>query len=495
MQLLDPVDSTAEDQRPTILETEPNDRASEAQVLLPGSALLGASSRRGDSDWFRLELPAERELRVKVIPDPTLDVTLSLHGAKGERTLRRIHNGKKGDPEVISNVVMEGTGLIRVKSKRGTGAYRLLLTALPVAESSEREPNGSIRNATPLTVGSEIRGFANNDEDRDLFVITPTAEAPQGPWLLEATGVEGASLRMTVFRTTRSEGSHVRLSPDQPVIVPGIAPADSKHPVHVSVRCTSGFNVDTPYSLRLLTDPSALESLPEPNNSRSTSGKLKMDVPMPGAIQWAGDLDSWTLLDVPEGVLRIEASGIPGMRLKLRVLGAEDAPLGESISPRPGAPVTIPNVSGAGIPLFIQVSALDDLFDARQIFTLEATWRDSAGEEREPNNSVEAPDPSPLGTAMARRGFLASSNDRDVYRYRHDGKPALLILRLRAPPNLPASVRLLDRSGQEIAATGLVPPGNARTLTQYFEPGDYYVEVRGGDGYHAEAPYTIALLP
>jgi len=300
---------------------------------------------------------------------------------------------------------------------------------------------------------------------------------------------------MTLFRTQLSAGSSLRLDSEQEVLAMGVGPSSANEPVHVAIRCTRGFNVDTPYSIRLLPGTPEANTVPEPNDTRTTAGTLTLETPSRGAIQWKGDADAWKVENVPEGVLRVEATGIPGLRLRIQALGKDDELLGDAVSPRVGDPVALPNLTTSQGPLLVKISAMENGFDPLQHFSLDASWRDSAGEEMEPNDSFESPDPSPLGSAIARRGFLGSSTDRDDYRYHHKGKPGLLVLRLRAPPNLPASARLLNHAGEEIAGTGTVAPGNARTLTQYFEPGDYYVEVRGGEGFHAEAPYSVSLLP
>jgi uncharacterized caspase-like protein len=157
---------------------EPNNGMASAAPLTPGGEILFNILPRGDLDWFRVESPAQGELRVEIDEGPD---NLDLHYRVWTADRQLIHDWiapyrKGGLTEGFADLPKAGSYFIEVSdgySDDRSIRHAVLRTQLTPTEDP-LEPNNSYGAARPLTIGQPHKAYILPRGDVDWY----TLEAP-----------------------------------------------------------------------------------------------------------------------------------------------------------------------------------------------------------------------------------------------------------------------------------------------------------------------------
>lgn len=168
-------------------EYEPNDERDKATELPANSYREGFISPRGDVDYFKLVADGPSLAKVQITGVEKVDLMLSLVtvGADGKEELSlKANEGAVKEPERLNNVSCDKVCFFRVEAaarkvggkwvkddENADQAYRISSDVTPDDGSEEREPNGAVPTATPLSLGRPVRGTVFPKKDVDYFSI------------------------------------------------------------------------------------------------------------------------------------------------------------------------------------------------------------------------------------------------------------------------------------------------------------------------------------
>lgn len=501
---LNPTDPLAQNPSgSTTDETEPNDNPKTAMIVAPHSSVRATIGSAKDVDWFRIEPGGRTQLRAELEGSESVDLELGLYDESGSKLWRQIDNFGKGNGETITNYVIEGPCLLKVRSKtKGSYqnvGYMLAVVTGPVDAALEIEPNGSGLKATPLPVGETLSGYVNNKDDLDVFGIQPQTSAPELRYTVEAEGIDGVRASLVVFRNHPKESARTPLRSDRTSRVTGIGPVTDSQPLYVAIQPHEGFHLSSRYQLKVteVPAPTAVTEL-EPNDALSIASELNVDDAGLGSIGWELDEDWFRIKSIPPGVARVDVTGTSDLTLRVRVYSGEHQLLGEFVSANPGGGVTIPSVTVGGSGLAVRINSQQpEEFRPDRTYGVRVSWRDGGGEEREPNDSVANAKNSPLDIGIRRMGYIGHAKDIDHFELVVDAqeKGEILTIRLHAPPQTPLVFSVLKQDGEEIVTSPQVPGGEERTVTHYFESGVYVVKVQpASDITTPESSYSLSVL-
>ena len=169
-------------------ELEPNDEPSRATDLPANSYRDGFISPKGDVDYYRLITPGPSIVKLQLSGVDKVDLQLSivrpLEGNKPEEVILKTNEGSTREPEQLNDVACDGVCFVRVETvakkvdgkwvredENGDQSYRLNTIVVPDDGSEEREPNNAATSATPVKLGSVIRGTVYPKKDLDYFQL------------------------------------------------------------------------------------------------------------------------------------------------------------------------------------------------------------------------------------------------------------------------------------------------------------------------------------
>ncbi|HYO51642.1 ABC transporter substrate-binding protein [Archangium sp.] len=366
-------------------EKEPNERPEQALTLgrdSTVSASLSADPSKPDEDWYRLAPGNPRVADVSVSGIPGGDVVLEVYDAPGVRAVG-INSGGDGKPERFPNLYVEHERWVRVASvRKGTGgAYTLELRYHPPEDGVEREPNDRAVDATPLRLGQAVAGFLGHAGDEDWYRLelpepsggTPPAPAPAP-------------------------------TPSDPA---GAAP-DPQQPTEGQPPAPEGTGTEP---------PGASETAPAPPPG---PGGFQTPVPVPGQ----GDLQTAAPEEPPMVALKIELSGIEGVRPELSVLSAAEAPLFVTPKGKEGEGFSLRNIGVRASDRVVYVVVKSGWagtgkdakrgFNSEKAYTLTVSLEEAgANAELEPNDELYKATPLPV--SGYKEGFLSPKGDMDNF--------------------------------------------------------------------------------
>jgi hypothetical protein len=479
-------------------ELEPNDSRAEAMALVPGQSVRGALSGARDADHFVLALPpGEWLLTAELRPSAAGDPRLALLDSSQSGVLRLVDNEQDGGSEQIAGFVVSGTALLRVDRARRAAKgpdfeYTLDIATAPVPEDDEREPNGNSAKARPLAPGSAVRGTLNTPDDRDTFRIDPGDGRPLS---VRAVGAAGAKAELLIERG--GAALRVELQGDTPTVVPGVAASDAKAKVFISVEARGKAAPSEPYRLEVAAMDAEPGQDPEPNDGREGAVPLELDSDGAGRLGHRGDRDWFLVTGAPAGVLHLEATSDDARITLLVEPPTPGAVVAQASAAAVGEAAAIANLPCDGErPVYLHIRAEDDpALPVR--YRLRASWRDAGGEEREPNDAQGAEGITPVTLGASVRAYVGWPGDVDRFPLDLSEQPSgrILTLRIHAPADVPLTLRVVDATEAEVA-TLAVAPGDERTLTHFFRPGVYALEVRAQDpSKSSDAPYQLTVPP
>lgn len=370
------VDAGAPDAGPAALtEKEPNDRPEQALAITGSSIVTGqlsADPSHPDEDWYRLSANAPTTVDLSVSGIPGSDVVLEVDDADKNR-LVTVNSAAEGKPERLPNLGLRATLLVKVSSaKRGAGgAYTLTALFRPVTPGVESEPNDRAADSNLVPLGESISGYIGhaNDEDWYRFEIAPETDA----------GTEAAAPANEADASTATAGGE----PDA-----GAAPL-------VTWTADAGGAADG------------------------------------GTAIAAQAQDAGTqVAEAPGTALKLQLTGVEGVRLEVQVLSAAEAPLFSAKGSQEGEPLTLRNVGVRANDRVIYVVVKSAWagpgkgeqrrgYNPDKPYTLTVT-QEEAGANAEMESNDDLQHATPLPQRGYREGFLSPKTDVDYYVLRAD---------------------------------------------------------------------------
>jgi hypothetical protein len=389
-------------------EVEPNDRPEQSMAIGESTdvtASLSSTPAKPDEDWYLLFADRPRAADVSVSGIPGTVVLLEAYDETRTR-LAAVSAEGEGQPARFPNLTMRGKLLLRVSSARkgGGGAYTLAIRYGEPKPGMELEPNDRHADATELQPQNDVwtvQGLHGSPGDEDHFRIVLEAAPDAGP---AEAAVADAGTGTTVA-----------------------APSPPPEPPR-----EEGFPTQPP-----------------------PLGTARVELIDAGVVA----------TEPPRIALRIEVSGVGGVRPEVQVLSEAEAVLFTARGTE-GQPLSQRNVAVRAADRIIDVvvkSAWTGTgkearrgFDAEHPYTLTVS-REAAGAnaEYEPNDDIAHATPLPLDGY--REGFLTPKTDVDYYvvrppqpslvRFELSGVEKLdLMLSVVEPGAKPGTDKVLQRS-------------------------------------------------
>jgi hypothetical protein len=178
-------------------ELEPNDDLARATPLTPNGFREGFISPKTDVDYFVLRTQEPVLARFQLSGVERVDLALELVRPKqggGVETVIRANDGEIKEPEYLNNIACSGECFVKVEGalKKVDGKwvrdyenaeqpYRLHVAVIPDTGAEEREPNGTVDTATPLTLGRAMRGTIQPKKDVDYYRLDLTGRPARTP--------------------------------------------------------------------------------------------------------------------------------------------------------------------------------------------------------------------------------------------------------------------------------------------------------------------------
>jgi hypothetical protein len=408
-------------------EVEPNDRPEQSMAIGEStdvSASLSSTPAKPDEDWYLLFADRPRTVDATVSGIPGTVVLLEAYDETRTR-LAAVSAEAEGQPARFPNLTVRGKLLLRVSAARkgGGGAYTLSIRYGEPKPGTEIEPNDRHVDATEIQPQGDvwtIQGLYGSPGDEDHFRIVLDGSGDAGP-----AGVDGGLAGAAVD----GGGSPVAAAPPEtgaPVAAVPSQPSQPPEPAH-----EQGFPTQPPPLGGVRAEVDAGVAAPEP----------------------------------PRIALRIELSGVPGVRPELQLLSEAEATLFTARGTE-GQPLSQRNVGVRATDRVIDVVVKSAWtgsgkearrgFDPEHPYTLTVS-REAAGAnaEYEPNDDLAHATPLPLDGY--REGFLTPKTDVDYYvvrppqpslvRFELSGVEKLdLVLSVVEPGAKPGTEKVLQRS-------------------------------------------------
>jgi hypothetical protein len=247
----------------------------------------------------------------------------------------------------------------------------------------------------------------------------------------------------------------------------------------------------------------------EPNNDRRRAGMLRLKEPRTGYIGWSQDSDWYelSLEDIPnDHLLRVDVSGVPNMRLGLRVLNKSQRDragrrglvvVPENRVPWPkGQNMTVRDIAiePDQLPYYAVVEPLrKGPGNARESYRIEFhTLAPSTPHEHEPN--WRPSNATPLIAEQPVDGFLGHPTDWDVYRIDAES-PMVATIVVSGVPGADLQLEHVDVGGGVLKTVNDAPMGGLERMTLLpVGPKPVYVRVSSkAYGYNVDYGYGISV--
>ncbi len=375
--------------------------------------------------------------------------------------------------------------------------------------ADEIEPNDTDDAATPLPLGSMVRGKIDPDGDVDRYRID--VDKP-GALAVMVSGIDGVDLVLeiedpsgTVIAKSDRGGVRVKEGVPNLGVTPGryiavIRAAKKKSPSKSSKRNPEP-EVGKPapvYELTAQLVPPAANAEREPDEDRGTANDLIVADTGTGYLGWAGDVDTWKLsveaLSAKDAI-DIEVSAVEGVALSLEV----DDGLGQALltrkAPR-GAPLLVRGlvpVVPANAPPFHYLIVRGDRSNPETAYQLRVTAHVVATDaEIEPDDTPEKPFPMPADRTVVHATW--TPGDVDCFAIATASAARTIAATIDAPNELDLSAELRV-DGKSIATSNKGGKGVAESVSGAVPAsGHAVVCVRGVDpSATAEAGYDFTV--
>ncbi|MCI0572510.1 MAG: ABC transporter substrate-binding protein [Myxococcaceae bacterium] len=395
-------------------EQEPNGRPEQALAVAGDtdvSASLSADPTKPDEDWYALEPGQRPRVDVLVSGLPGGDVGLEVYDEDRNR-LVSVNSEGEGRPERLPNLHLTHRRFLKVfPARRGAGgSYTLQVRFADAPAGEEQEPNDRAVDANVVPLGTPVQGLMGHASDEDWYRLELPAQEPA-----PTASAGGATAPIP---GAAPEQATPPSRPETPTSIPGAAPTQS---------------ADAPA-------PEGQVPAPSPQG-----------VVLPAMAQVPGTAPAEA--EPPATPLRIELSGVPGVRYDLSILSAAEAPLFQ-VRGKEGEGLSLRNVGIRGTDRVVYVvvkSAWSGVgkaarrgYSADAPYTLTVSAEEAgANAELEPNDELAK---ATLLTAGAHRdGFLVPKTDVDYYELRTAG-PVLADFHLSGVERLDLTLSVVERT-------------------------------------------------
>ncbi len=457
-----------------LTEQEPNDRPDQALDLTRNSTVsaeLTAQPNKADEDWYRLAPASPRIVEVSVSGLPGGDITFEVYDRDRNR-LVGVNSEGEGKPERFPNLYVDGERFIRVvPARKGVGgAYTLDVRMRVPEDGEEREPNDRAVDAVDLPLGQTVSAYLGHAGDEDWYRIELPDPAPPPSEGGGASGGGGASPSVPQDMGGSEDSAPGRdgagpgtpqglggtgrgeLEPGQtesgglgaqqgldgigaggPVAQPGQGGGGS------GLIAQHGNSAESPD----LDDEAPYGAAARRSQEGNTHGQGDEDTPSPtlegtfagsepppvgsaavgAAIARALGASPPVPPEPPSVALKIELTGVDGVRPELSVLSAAEAPL-FTVRGKEGETLSLRNIGVRAndrvVYVVVKTSWAGTGKDARRTFnatmpyTLTVSQEEAgASAELEPNDELHKA--TPLTAGGYRQGFLAPKGDVDYF--------------------------------------------------------------------------------
>ncbi|AGC46679.1 hypothetical protein MYSTI_05400 [Myxococcus stipitatus DSM 14675] len=389
-----------------LTEQEPNERPEQALTLTRDSTVtadLSAQPNKVDEDWYRLAPSSPRMVDVTVSGLPGGDITLEVHDRDRNR-LASINSEGEGKPERFPNLYVETERWLRVApARKGVGgAYTLTVTMRAANDGEEHEPNDRAVDAVGLPLGQTVTAYLGHAGDEDWYRVElpePTVPSPDTASPDASVAPEGAE---GVAPAPGTEGS----APQGAAAPAQGTPPSSPSPAPENAAATG----------------TGEEATAPPSPTGTFGGG---EPPPAGTETVAMTPDSGTALppEPPSVALKIELSGVEGVRPEVSVLSAAEAPL-FSLRGKEGEALSLRNIGvrATDRTVFVVVKGgwtgtgkeARRTFNSSAPYTLTVTQEEAgANAELEPNDELHKA--TSLTAGSYREGFISPKGDVDHF--------------------------------------------------------------------------------
>jgi len=454
-------------------ETEPNDRAADANSLPLGQPISGFIGHSADEDWYRYELAP---------PDSGPGALARAEDAGGPGATGGLAPGPAGGPAPV------------------TGGGPARSSAGGLAPVTAGEP-------PPLTA--------------DAGVTQPAAE-PRIALRIELTAVEGVRFELQVLSEAQASLFQARSKDGEGLSLRNVGVRAADRIVYVVVKsgwsgtgkeARRGYNPQKPYTLTVSREEAGANAELEPNDEISKATPLPLDGYREGFISPKGDVDYYVLRTDQPVLAKFHLSGVERLDLVLSVVKPSEDGKGEQVLLRANdggvkEPEILNNVYCPGL-CWVKVEGalrkvdgklVRDYENSEQPYRLTvSTVPDNGTEEREPNNTPQTATPIALNRPI--RGTIHPKKDVDYFRLDLTGRPVKTAIKASVTGVLKLHVGLylhrLEEDGKlSLVQTADRAKGDAPEIIHYSaEPGVYLVEVRDSKNRESnfQDPYQLTV--
>jgi hypothetical protein len=478
-----------------VREREPNDDRSAAQEIPPEQPVEGSLRESGrDVDWYRVKVIQEGKiLRISLTGVSDLDLTLEAFSEEGKR-LVKVNNTREGGGEVLVNLTVEAaTYYFRVKDARSKGSakgrYHVRYELREREDGEEAEPNWKRELATPLALDAEAVGYLGWHTDDDWYRVELGHLSTATRVRLEFDGVDNvrAGIEVRDEKGALIQQRWGRLG--QSIVLPNLAIQGSTS-IYVVVRCRYDFNVESRYSLRVLSSVPSRATEAEPNDKPATADLLTPGAVVAAVMPCSRDRDLYRLRVTRPTVVSVEVVPPMGLDVALALVDDQGAVIWEVNEDGARHAERLPAVwiqPPAGL---FRVRAPDrEKVDDVSPYHIKVVERGDTAWEREPNDKPTEATNWVQGENGI-KGFLHPKQDVDIFKVTA-GVSGHLHLTSSGVDKVRLKLELLDLTGATVLATAsAVSVGAAVTLEADTAAGTYLLRVSATAG-NPHAAYEL----
>ncbi|MGQ9842084.1 MAG: hypothetical protein ACUVRK_00835 [Spirochaetota bacterium] len=483
----------------TILEIEPNDTYTQANLITLGKSIDGFINTESDIDFYMTDVsePMLFDISVSAVKGVNIAFTVWKATDDGIMPLKYVDDMRKSAPERLRGFKVDrGRYYVSIshgdkdqRIKNSDNSYTLLINQEDM-QGYESEPNDTILSANTIPIGVPIRGYyspafnkansntvnPNREEDWYMFYVEDVPVVCD----VEVTGVPGIEAQLdivdaqgTVLFSSNPQGHGVSQ------IAKGIGlSAAGNYYIMVAAKNYAANN-ETPYSVVVATRSYDNTTEIEPNNIIHSATPVVTDV-IRGRIYPDGDVDLYSYWSdsFENKWYRVEV--IPPMTLDIliAIYNIKGDELYSINNEGTGQKELHPNLF-IGTPFYVKVWAKRGQFDLDNDYALAIAPVNIPNMiDVEPNDTKEQAN-AVQGTTII--GYVSKKADADYYMLHYKGRQKKYFV-IKAPEKIPVSFSVTDSLGY-ILQTGKVKAGQSATLHEIIDGKGYCILKPLNDAY------------
>ena len=475
----------------TLLEIEPNDTYTQANLISVGKPVNGFINTESDFDFYMVDVnePVLFDISVSAIKGVNISFTVWKAGDDGIVPLKYVDDMRKSAPERLRGFKVEpGRYYVSVshgdkdqRIKNTENAYTLLINQED-AEGFESEPNDTILSANPIPVGVPVRGYyspafnkantnavnPNREEDWFMFYVEEVPVVCD----VEVTGVPGIESQLdivdaqgTVLFSSNPQGQGV----SQIAKGIGLSVAGNYY-IMVAARNYSANN-ETPYSVTVTIRGYDNTTEIEPNNILQSATPIVTDTIM-GRIYPDSDVDFYSYSgDSSENKwYRVEVTPPMTLDILFAIYNTKGEELYSVNNESTGQKELHPNLF-IGTPFYVKVWAKRGQLDLDNYYTVAIVPVNISDMiDIEPNDTKEQAN-TVQGNSIT--GYVSKKADADYFILQYKGRQKKYFV-VTAPEKIPVSFSVTDSLGY-ILQTAKVKAGKSATVHEIIDGKGYCI--------------------